>query len=42
MARSVLESIMKLPVIAVSVVVYTVLALAWIVYAGLTPLVPVF
>ena len=28
---------MKLPLIAVSVVVYTVLAMAWIVYAGLTP-----
>lgn len=30
-------SIMKLPLIAASVVTYTVLALAWIVYAGLTP-----
>lgn len=28
---------MKLPLIAVSVVLYTVLAMAWIVYAGLTP-----
>lgn len=28
---------MKLPLIAASVVAYTVLALAWIVYAGLTP-----
>jgi hypothetical protein len=28
---------MKLPLIAATVVVYTVLALAWIVYAGLTP-----
>jgi hypothetical protein len=28
---------MKLPLIAVSVVIYTVLAMAWIVYAGLTP-----
>ena len=28
---------MKLPLIAVSVVTYTVLALAWIVYVGLTP-----
>ncbi len=28
---------MKLPLIAVSVVVYTVLAMAWIAYAGLTP-----
>ena len=28
---------MKLPLIAASVVTYTVLALAWIVYVGLTP-----
>lgn len=28
---------MKLPLIAASVVIYTVLAMAWIVYAGLTP-----
>ncbi len=28
---------MKLPLIAISVVAYTVLAMAWIVYAGLTP-----
>jgi len=28
---------MKLPLIVVSVVTYTMLALAWIVYAGLTP-----
>jgi hypothetical protein len=33
---------MKLPLIAVSVVVYTVLALSWIVYAGLTPPNPLF
>ena len=31
------ESVMKLPLIVASVVTYTVLALAWIVYAGLTP-----
>ena len=28
---------MKLPLIVASVVVYTMLAVAWIVYAGLTP-----
>ena len=28
---------MKLPLIAASVVAYTVLAMAWIAYAGLTP-----
>jgi hypothetical protein len=28
---------MKLPLIVASVVVYTMLAFAWIVYAGLTP-----
>ena len=28
---------MKLPLIAVSVVAYTVLAVVWIVYVGLTP-----
>jgi hypothetical protein len=33
---------MKLPLIAATVVVYTVLALAWIVYAGLTPPNPLF
>lgn len=33
---------MKLPLIAASVVVYTVLALAWIVYAGLIPPNPLF
>ena len=34
--------VMKLPLIAVSVVLYTVLALSWIVYAGLTPPNPLF
>ncbi len=29
--------VMKLPLIAATVVAYTVLALAWIVYVGLTP-----
>ena len=33
---------MKLPLIAASVVAYTMLALAWIVYAGLTPPSPLF
>lgn len=33
---------MKLPLIAASVVAYTVLTLAWIVYAGLTPPSPLF
>jgi|CXWL01.1.fsa_nt_gi hypothetical protein len=33
---------MKLPLIAASVVAYTVLALSWIVYAGLTPPNPLF
>lgn len=33
---------MKLPLIAASVVAYTVLALAWIVYVGLTPPNPLF
>ena len=28
---------MKLPLIVATVVTYTILALAWIVYAGLTP-----
>lgn len=31
------SSVMKLPLIAASVVAYTVLAMAWIAYAGLTP-----
>ena len=34
--------VMKLPLIAASVVVYTVLALAWIVYVGLVPPNPLF
>jgi hypothetical protein len=33
---------MKLPLIAASVVAYTVLALSWIVYVGLTPPNPLF
>jgi|GEM_PF-2658625 hypothetical protein len=33
---------MKLPLIAATVVVYTVLALAWIVYSGLNPQNPLF
>jgi hypothetical protein len=33
---------MKLPLIAASVVAYTVLAAAWIVYAGLIPPSPLF
>jgi hypothetical protein len=33
---------MKLPLIVASVVVYTMLAVAWIVYAGLTPPSPLF
>jgi hypothetical protein len=33
---------MKLPLIAISVVAYTIVALAWIVYAGLTPPNPLF
>lgn len=33
---------MKLPLIAASVVAYTMLAVAWIVYAGLTPPNPLF
>lgn len=34
--------VMKLPLIAATIVVYTVLALAWIVYAGLNPQNPLF
>jgi hypothetical protein len=33
---------MKLPLLVASVVVYTVIALAWIVYAGLDPQNPLF
>lgn len=33
---------MKLPLIVATVVVYTVLALAWIVYSGLDPQNPLF
>jgi hypothetical protein len=33
---------MKLPLIVASVFAYTMLALAWIVYAGLTPPNPLF
>ena len=33
---------MKLPLIAASVVAYTVLAVVWIIYAGLTPPNPLF
>jgi hypothetical protein len=32
-----MESKMKLPLIAASVVAYTILAMAWICYAELTP-----
>ncbi len=41
-AASVKESVMKLPLIAATVVTYTVLMLVWIVYAGLTPPNPLF
>jgi hypothetical protein len=33
---------MKLPLIVASIVVYTIAAFAWIVYAGLTPPNPLF
>jgi hypothetical protein len=33
---------MKLPLLVASVVAYTMLAIAWIVYAGLTPPNPLF
>jgi hypothetical protein len=36
------ELVMKLPLIAASVVAYTMLAVAWIIYAGLTPPNPLF